>query len=64
MPKLKTHSGVKKRFKKLASGRIKAAHAGRRKKLAKKTAARKRFLRTKLMVCKADLNRISFALPY
>ncbi len=64
MPKMKTHSGVKKRFKKSKSGRIKAAHAGRRKKLAHKTAKRKRFLRTKLMVSPADAARILFALPY
>lgn len=64
MPKVKTHSGAKKRFKKLKSGNIKAAHAGRRKKLSQKTAKRKRFLRTKLMLSKADVERIRSVLPY
>jgi large subunit ribosomal protein L35 len=63
MPKLKTHSGAKKRFKRLASGRIKAAHAGRRKKLSQKTAKRKRFLRTKLIISAADRERMLHALP-
>ena len=30
MPKMKTHSGAKKRFKKTASGKIKRAHEGAR----------------------------------
>lgn len=64
MPKLKTHSGAKKRFKKLKSGLIKAAHAGRRKKLAQKSAKRKMFLRSKLMLCHADVERIRSVMPY
>ncbi len=64
MPKVKTHSGAKKRLKKLKSGLVKGAHAGRRKKLSHKTAKRKRFLRTKLMVCPADLGRVLQVLPY
>ena len=64
MPKIKTHSGAKKRLKKLKSGLVKGAHAGRRKKLSQKTAKRKRFLRTKLMISKADLERVLQALPY
>ncbi len=64
MPKVKTHSGAQKRFKKLKSGKFKAAHAGRRKKLAQKTAKRKRFLRTALMLCHADTQRIRCVMPY
>lgn len=64
MPKMKTHSGAKKRFKKLKSGLVKAAHAGRRKKLAKKTAKRKRFLRGKLIICPADTERVRLVMPY
>lgn len=36
MPKVKTHSGAKKRFKKLGSGLIKAARPFRRHLLTKK----------------------------
>lgn len=64
MPKVKTHSGAKKRLQRLKSGMVKGAHAGRRKKLSNKSAKRKRFLRTKLMICPADLGRILRALPY
>jgi large subunit ribosomal protein L35 len=62
--KMKTHSGAKKRFKKLKSGTIKAAHAGRRKMLTKKTAKRKRGLRQKLIVSAANYYQISTLLPY
>ena len=36
MPKIKTHSGAKKRFKVSKSGKIKRAHVGRRHILTKK----------------------------
>ena len=37
MPKMKTKSGAKKRFKLTASGRIKAAQAGKRHGMIKRT---------------------------
>jgi large subunit ribosomal protein L35 len=40
MPKVKTHSGASKRFKKLKSGLIKMTRAGRRHLLTKKSASR------------------------
>lgn len=46
MPKLKTHSGAKKRFKKTKSGKIKRARAGRRHILGTKSRSRKRKLRS------------------
>ena len=45
MPKMKTHSAAKKRFKKLKSGLIKMIKAYRRHLLTKKSAERKRSLR-------------------
>ena len=45
MPKLKSHSGAKKRFKVSKSGAVKFARANRGHFLAKKAQARKRKLR-------------------
>ncbi|HHU05676.1 MAG TPA: 50S ribosomal protein L35 [Clostridiales bacterium] len=45
MPKLKTHSGAKKRFRLTKSGRVKRSHAYKSHILTKKTSKRKRGLR-------------------
>ena len=45
MPKLKTHRGAAKRFKKTATGKIKRAKAFKSHILTKKTSKRKRRLR-------------------
>ncbi len=45
MPKLKTHSGAKKRFNLTKSGKIKRAHAFKSHILTKKTTKRTRGLR-------------------
>ena len=45
MPKIKTHSGAKKRFKLTKSGKVKRSHAYRRHILTDKTTKRKRNLR-------------------
>jgi len=45
MPKQRTHSGAKKRFKLTNSGNLKRARQGRRHILTKKTTKRKRNLR-------------------
>lgn len=45
MPKLKTHSGAKKRFKLTKKGKIKFTHTNRRHILNKKSTKRKRGLR-------------------
>ena len=49
MPKLKTHSGAKKRFRLTKSGRVKRSHAYKSHILTKKTSKRKRGLRRELM---------------
>jgi large subunit ribosomal protein L35 len=55
MPKLKTKSGAKKRFKANKNGRIKFRRAHRNHILTKKSTKRKRQLRSKsaLKVCDA-----------
>ena len=45
MPKLKTHSGAKKRFNLTKSGKVKRAHAYKSHILTKKTTKRTRHLR-------------------
>lgn len=42
MPKLKTHSGTKDRFKLTKSGKLLRRHSSRNHNLQKKSAARKR----------------------
>ena len=44
MPKMKSHSGAKKRFKLTAKGKVKARHAMRSHIRGKKSAKRKRRL--------------------
>lgn len=45
MPKMKTHSGAKKRFSLTATGKVKRAKMNRNHILNKKTTKRKRHLR-------------------
>ena len=44
MPKMKTHSGAKKRFRKTGSGKLRARHSFTSHNLGKKSAKRKRRL--------------------
>ena len=64
MPKIKTHRGAAKRFKKTASGKIKRSKAFKSHILTKKTTKRKRALDTPGLVAKADLKRIAKMIPY
>ena len=58
MPKLKSHSGAKKRFKLTANGKIKRSHSLHNHLLTKKSQARKRRLRQSALVSKAMQTRI------
>ncbi|HEV8523994.1 MAG TPA: 50S ribosomal protein L35 [Terriglobales bacterium] len=64
MPKLKTHKGASKRFKKTAGGKLKRGHAFARHILTSKAAKRKRQLDMATMVDPADAPRIKRMLPY
>ena len=64
MPKLKTHSGAAKRFRKTASGRVKRGHAFTRHILTSKATKQKRHLDKNTMVCKADQLKIKRMIPY
>ncbi|GAC1322922.1 MAG: 50S ribosomal protein L35 [Thermoleophilaceae bacterium] len=54
MPKMKTHSGAKKRFKVTAKGKVRARHAMRSHILGKKNAKRRRRLDAPLLISDAD----------
>jgi large subunit ribosomal protein L35 len=54
MPKMKTHSGAKKRFRKTATGRIRARHAFTSHNLGKKPSKRKRRLGRPLDIAESD----------
>ena len=58
MPKMKTHSGAKKRFKTTAKGKIKARHAMTSHILEKKSPKRKRHLGNPKLVADADVPRV------
>ena len=64
MPKLKTHSGASKRFKKTATGKIKRGHAFIRHILTSKPTKRKRHLDTETLVSKADAPKVKRMIPY
>ena len=64
MPKMKTHRGAAKRFKRTASGKLKRSKAFRRHILTKKDAKTKMQLRKAGMVSEGDARRIAQLLPY
>jgi large subunit ribosomal protein L35 len=64
MPKLKTKSGAKKRFKITAGGKVKSAMAGKRHGMIKRTKKQIRQHRGTRVMFKADGdNIIKFFLP-
>jgi large subunit ribosomal protein L35 len=59
MPKMKSHRGAAKRFKKTAKGRVKRGHAFTSHILTKKSPKRKRQLRKGALIAKADEKRVT-----
>jgi len=64
MPKLKTKSGVKKRFKLTASGKVKAGVAGKRHRLISHNAKYIRQNRGTDALAKPDADRVKLWIPY
>lgn len=58
MPKMKTKSGAKKRFKLTASGKVKAGHAGKRHGMIKRTNDQIRNLRGTRILKDCDAKRV------
>lgn len=63
MPKMKTHSGAKKRFKKTGSGKYKRKKAGKAHILTKKTSRKKRKLGKPTLVNKTQKKDVEQMLP-
>ncbi len=64
MPKIKTHTGAKKRFKFTGTGKILRAKANKSHILTKKSRKRKRNLRKTTLVDSTNALAISRILPY
>jgi large subunit ribosomal protein L35 len=64
MPKLKTHRGAAKRFKKTASGKFLRSSAFKRHILTSKTTKVKRGLRGDKAVSPGDSVKLALMLPY
>ena len=58
MPKMKSHSGAKKRFKKTGTGKLKHRHAFSSHILEKKSPKRKRKFTQDQSISKADRKRV------
>ncbi len=64
MPKLKTKSGVKKRFKLTATGKVKSAQSGKRHGMIKRTPKQIRNKRGTDTLEPADAKIIKKFMPY
>lgn len=64
MPKMKSHSGAKKRFKLTATGKVKRYSQNKSHILSKKSTKRKRRLRTGTYVSTTQEKTIKGLIPY
>ena len=64
MPKLKTHSGAKKRFNLTKNGKVKRAHAYKSHILNKKSTKRKRGLRAGAYADVTNVAAVKSLIPY
>ena len=63
MPKMKSHRGAAKRFRKTGTGKIKRSRSNKQHILTKKTSKRKRNLRKSALVAPSDEKRLQQMLP-
>ena len=64
MPKIKTHTGAKKRFSLTKTGRVKRAKAYKSHILNKKSTKRKRNLRKGAYISPAEQKNVRVLIPY
>jgi large subunit ribosomal protein L35 len=64
MPKLKTHKGASKRFKKTGTGKVVRSHAFARHILTSKARKRKKKLHEQVVADPADQPALRRMLPY
>ena len=63
MPKMKTHRGAAKRFKKTGTGKFVRNRANKQHILTKKASKRKRQLRKSALVSPVDAKRVKQMVP-
>jgi large subunit ribosomal protein L35 len=63
MPKMKTHRGAAKRFKRTGTGKLTRMQQGMNHILTKKDSKRKRHLRQPVVVSAVDTKRLNQLLP-
>ena len=63
MPKMKTHRGAAKRFKKTGTGKLTRSRSNKQHILTKKSAKRKRKLRQSALIEGVDAKRVKQMLP-
>jgi large subunit ribosomal protein L35 len=63
MPKMKSHRGAAKRFKRTGSGKIVRARSNKQHILTKKASKRKRHLRKSAVVSSVDAKRVKQMVP-
>ena len=64
MPKMKTHRGAAKRFKRTGTGKLSRHHAFASHLMSSKSPKRKRNLRKSTTLSSADMKRVDRLLPY
>ena len=64
MPKLKTKSSAKKRFRFTASGKVKRSQAGKRHGMIKRTNSQIRKLRGTTIMSRPDTKIVKSYMPY
>ena len=64
MPKLKTHRGAAKRFKRTATGKFVRSKAFKQHILTSKSTSRKRKLRGTTVVAPSEVAKLERMLPY
>jgi large subunit ribosomal protein L35 len=64
MPKLKTKSGAKKRFKMTATGKVKHGGVMKRHRLIRRTSKRKLHARGTHVLSESDTPRVKLWMPY
>jgi len=63
MPKMKTHRGAAKRFKRTGTGKLVRSQGNKQHILTKKSSKRKRRLRKRALVSASDTKRLQQMLP-
>ncbi len=64
MPKMKTHTGAKKRFRATGTGKLKYKKSGKRHLLTGTAPKKGRELRKSILVDATDMKRMAKFMPY